>query len=64
MHELFHVPREKNDPEKDHKFFKETSPEVWAIYKQLGVRPFPRLPRGWRSLQRSSRIWRGKREWS
>lgn len=64
MHELFHVGREDYDWVKDHKFFMDQSPLVWGIYKQLGVRPFPPLPEGWQRLQRSSRIWRGKREWA
>lgn len=63
MHELFHLDREKYDYVKDHKFFEAQSPSVWAIYKQLGVRPLPPLPDGWMRLRRSSRIWRGKREW-
>lgn len=64
MHELFHIGREKHDPDEDHKFFKDQSPLVWEIYKQMDALPFPPLPDGWKRLQRSSRIWRGKREWS
>lgn len=68
QHELFHVARGKRATAEchhnDHKFFSKTSPVVWSIYKMLGTCPAPPLPDGWKRLQRSSRAWRAKREWS
>lgn len=68
QHELFHVARGRRASlechNNDHKFFSKTSPVVWSINKILGVCPLPRLPRGWRALQRSSRAWKAAREWS
>lgn len=64
MHELFHVGRKFHDPEGEHVFFQDQTPIVWGFYKQMGIAPMPPLPDGWKRLRRSSRIWRGKREWS
>jgi hypothetical protein len=66
QHELFHVARgrrvKQSAHNKDHKFFDKTSPIVWGIWKLLGLRPMKRMPRGWKTLQRSSIAHKAHRE--
>lgn len=65
QHELFHVARgDHADWQDDHRFFMRTSPMVWSMFKAMKAAPLPPLPDGWKKLQRSSRAWKNKREWS
>lgn len=65
-HELFHVARGRRVPLKrhnrDHRFFAATSPIVLSLLRGMNVRMIPRLPTGWRRLQRSSIAWKAHQE--